>query len=310
MSKASSRSSSAASSTLGLDGLGDLSALLETPVANGRPLELKLDEITEDPHQPRVEFDEESLAELAESIRERGVKTPISVRPVKKGGTGYMINHGARRFRASRLAGLESIPAYVDDDYTDEDQIIENIHRDALRPREIADYIGRKLAQGKAQKDIAKGLGKSKGWVSQHAVLLDLPAPIAAAFSEGRATDVTAIYELVNCHKEDPEGTESWMAAQEISRGTVKQLKEYIATREKTRGAPAKFSKADGRHPNPDEAAPAGTLRKPLIGVECEQKKGTLLYTRRPTKSGYAWVRLHNTEKEVKIDKIKLISLS
>ena len=308
MSKPSSRAS-AASSTLGLDGLGDLSALLETSVASGRPLELKLEEIAEDPDQPRVEFNEESLAELADSIRARGVKTPISVRPVKK-GDGYMINHGARRFRASRLAGLETIPVYVDDDYTDEDQIIENIHRDALRPREIADYIGRKLTQGKQQKDIAKALGKSKGWVSQHAVLLDLPEPIAAAFKEGRATDVTAIYELVNCHKEDPEGTESWMTAQEISRGTVKQLKEYIATREKTRGTPAKFSKVDGRHPDPDEAGPSGTLRKPVIGVECDQKKGTLLYTKRPTKTGYVWIRLHNGEKEVKIDKIKLISLS
>lgn len=307
MSKASSRSS--ATSTLGLDGLGDLSALLETPVASGRPLEIPLEEIAEDPHQPRVEFDEESLSELADSIRARGVKTPISVRPQKK-GQGYMINHGARRFRASRLAGLATIPAYVDDDYNDEDQIIENIHRDALRPREIADYIGRKLAQGKQQKDIAKSLGKSKGWVSQHSVLLDLPEPIAVAFNEGRATDVTAIYELVNCHKEDPEGTVSWMAAQEISRGTVKKLKEYLATREKTRGVPPKFGKVDGHHPDPDKAAPAGTLRKPIIGVECDQKKGTLLYTKRPTKSGYAWVRLHNAEKEVKIDKIKLISLA
>ena len=309
MSKASSRAS-AASSTLGLDGLGDLSALLETPAASGRPLEVNLEEISEDPNQPRVEFDEESLKELADSIRARGVKTPISVRPVKKGSHPYMINHGARRFRASRLAGLATIPVYVDDDYTDEDQIIENIHRDALRPREIADYIGRKLAQGKAQKDIAKGLGKSKGWVSQHAVLLDLPESIAVAFSEGRATDVTAVYELVNCHKEDPEGTESWMAAHEISRGTVKQLKEYIASRGEGRGAPPKFGKADGHHPNPDESAPASTLRKPIIGVECEQKKGTLLYTKRPTKSGYAWVRFHNTEKEIRIEKIKLISLS
>ena len=70
------------------------------------------------------------------------------------------------------------------------------------------------------------------------------------------------------------------------------------------------MGQADGHHPDPDKAAPAGTLRKPIIGVECEQKKGTLLYTKRPTKSGYAWVRLHNAEKEVKIDKIKLISLS
>lgn len=310
MSKPSSRTSAAAAapSTLGLEGLGDLSLLLEAPVAGGRPLELPLEEITEDPNQPRVEFDEESLGELADSIRERGVKTPISVRPVKKGG--YMINHGARRFRASRLAGLKTIPAYVDDDYTDEDQIIENIHRDALRPREIADYIGRKLASGKQQKDIAKGLGKSKGWVSQHASLLDLPEPIAAAFNDGRATDVTAIYELVNCHKEDPEATVSWMAAQEISRGTVKKLKEYIATRESGRGAPPSLGKADGRHPNPDHSSPSGTLRKPVIGVECDQKEGTLLYTKRPSKAGYAWIEINGKAKEIKLEKIKLISLA
>ena len=303
MSKASDRPS-----TLGLDGLGDLSALLETPTVGGRPLELKLEEISEDPNQPRVEFDEESLAELAESIRERGVKTPISVRPVE--GGGYMINHGARRYRASGLAGRETIPAYVDDDYTDDDQIIENIHRDALKPREIAEYIGRKLAQGKQQKDVAKALKKSKGWVSQHAVLLDLPEPIAKAFSEGRTSDVTAIYELVNCHKDNPEATVSWIGAQEISRGMVKKLKEYIADHEKGRDVPPKFGKADGRHPDPDASAPAASLRKPVIGVECDKKKGTLLYTKRPTRDGYAWIRLQNTEKEVKLDKIKLISLA
>lgn len=296
-------------STLGLDGIGDLSALLETPAGANRPLELALEEIAEDPNQPRVEFDQETLSELADSIKDRGVKTPISVRTNPAGG-GYIINHGARRYRASKLAGKETVPAYVDDDYTDEDQIIENIHRDALKPREIAEYIGRKLSQGKAQKDIAKALNKSKAWVSQHATLLDLPEAIAEAFKSGRTTDVTAINELVTCHRENPEATVAWMAEQEISRGTVKKLKEFIATKEKAHGTPPKFNKADGHHPNPDQATPSSTLRKSVIGVECDKKKGTLLYAKRPTKGGYAWVCIESKEREVKIDKIRLLSVS
>jgi ParB family chromosome partitioning protein len=300
---------SSSKSTLGLENLGDLSALLDAPAGGGnRPLDLELSEITEDPNQPRVDFDEETLAELAASIKLRGVKTPISVRPHDVGG--YIINHGARRFRASRLAGKTTIPAWIDADYTDEDQIIENIHRDALKPREIAEFIGRKLSHGMQQKDIAKALGKSKGYVSQYAALLDLPEIIAEAFKTERTTDVTLIYELVNCHKKDPEATTSWMASQEVTRGALKQLKEFIEAREASRQTPSADDPAKSRHPDPDRAAPASTLRKPLIGVECEHKKGTLLYTKRPTKPGYAWVRLHNTEREVKIDKIKLISIS
>ena len=148
-------SSSRPKSTLGLESLGDLSALLEAPAAANRPLELALSEIVEDPNQPRVEFDQETLAELAESIKLRGVKTPISVRP--HDGGGYIINHGARRFRASGLAGKTTIPAWIDSDYTDEDQIIENIHRDALRPREIAEFIGRKLSGAPAGQEDGSG---------------------------------------------------------------------------------------------------------------------------------------------------------
>ena len=295
-------------STLGLDGLGDLSALLETPASGNRPLELDLDEIIEDPDQPRVEFDSETLAELAESIKDRGVKTPISVRT--QDGGGYIINHGARRYRASKLAGKKAIPAYVDDDYTDEDQIIENIHRDALKPREIAEYIGRKLSQGKQQKDLAKSLKKSKAWISQHVTLLDLPEAIAEVFNSGRATDVTAINELVSCYKEDPEATLTWMEKQEVSRGTVKRLRDYIATKEKSKQSAPPVGKAEKQHRNPDQANPASTLRKPVISVGFDQKEGTLLYTKRPTKAGCAWVCIDGKDREVKIEKIRLISLS
>lgn len=295
-------------STLGLDGIGDLSALLETPAGGNQPLELRLDEITEDPSQPRHDFGDDSLAELADTIKARGVKTPISVRPREEGG--YFINHGARRYRASQMAGKTTIPVYVDADYTDDDQMIENIHREALKPREIAEYVGRKLSEGRQQKDIAKALGKSKAWVHQHATLLDLPEAIAEVFNSGRATDVTAINELVNCHKDDPEATDAWMKTQEISRGTVKQLKDYIANREKSKHGTVPGDRAEKRHRNPDQAAPASTFRKPAIGVECDRKNGTLLFMKRPSKDGYAWVCVDGKEREVKIEKIKLLSLA
>lgn len=311
-----------ASSTLGLEQLGDLSALLQPappmdPSATNRPLEILLSDITEDPHQPRTEFDGETLEELAESIRLRGVKTPISVRPRGEGeGSGYIINHGARRFRASRLAGRETIPAWVDADYTEEDQIIENIHRDALRPREIAEFIGRKLSAGRRQVDIAKALGKSKAYVSQYATLLDLPEPIAEAFNAGRTSDVTLINELVKFHAQDPEATVEWMATQEVSRGSMKGLREYIGSRESARKSKKRLGNRGGsaaRHPDPDQGKPSPTLRKPTISVQCGSDQGavgTLLYTRRPSREGYVWVSVGGREKECKIEKVTLVALA
>jgi len=94
------------SSGLGLDSMGDLSALLDAPTASangGGPLLLEMDLIDEDPHQPRTEdnpgFSNESLEELSASIKLRGVKTPISVRDNSDAPGRYIINHGARRFR-------------------------------------------------------------------------------------------------------------------------------------------------------------------------------------------------------------------
>jgi ParB family chromosome partitioning protein len=172
-------------------------------------MDLPLDLISEDPHQPRTKdnpgFSSESLTELADTIRLRGVKTPISVRENPEASGFFIINHGARRARASKLAGKSSIPAFIDNDYNEADQVIENLQRNDLTPREIADFIGRELAKGKQKGEIAKELGKSASFVSQHVTLLDLPDPIAAAFNSGRCRDVTVINELVTAHKKRPQ---------------------------------------------------------------------------------------------------------
>ncbi len=113
--------------------------------------EIDITLISEDIHQPRKEFNQETLRELTETIKLRGVKSPISVRPnPDKPGT-YIINHGARRYRASINAELTKIPAFIDADYSEADQVIENLQRDDLTSREIADFIGRQLAGGAAR---------------------------------------------------------------------------------------------------------------------------------------------------------------
>ena len=119
-------------------------------------LDLELSLIDEDPNQPRREdnpgFSEEKINELVRSITKRGVKTPISVHhhPEKPGR--FVINHGARRFRASKLAGRKTIPALVDNDYTSADQLTENLLREGNTPLEIAAAIGEFLKQGMKKK--------------------------------------------------------------------------------------------------------------------------------------------------------------
>lgn len=124
--------------------LGNLSTLNETSQESGK-LELSLSSIIEDSEQPRTFFNEESLNELAESIKERGVKSPISVRPHPTEPGKYIINHGARRYRASLIAGKTTIPAFIDTNYDLYDQATENIQRENLTAREIAMVIDRAI---------------------------------------------------------------------------------------------------------------------------------------------------------------------
>lgn len=260
-------------SSLGLEGLGDLSALLQQPsgqAAPSGPLELALDLIDEDPGQPRTTFDPESLDELAATIALRGVKTPISVRPNPETEGRYIVNHGARRLRASRLAGKATIPAFVDTDYTEADQVIENLQRDALTAREIADFIGRELAKGKKKSEIAKELGKANSFVTLHINLLDMPELIGQAFSDGRITDVTVVAELMRAYEKWPLAVESWMERpnQEFSRSSVRQLRASLEESEKSAKQDAELEEREllsiaEQEPEPAFAAQAADARDP-----------------------------------------------
>jgi len=193
--------------------------------------EIDIDLIIEDIHQPRKEFNQDTLRELTETVKLRGVKSPISVRPnPDKPGT-YIINHGARRYRASINVGLKTIPAFIDTDYSEADQVIENLQRDNLTSREIADFIGRQLAAGKTRSDVARQLGKTNPYITTHAALLDLPDAIDEVYRSGRCTDVTAIYDLTRLYKANKEEVINWLnlsAPEEISRLDVKHFSKFL----------------------------------------------------------------------------------
>jgi len=140
------------------------SLLEQTPV--GGQVELSLADVIEDPDQPRRHFDQASLEELADSIKKRGVVQPIIVRPKNEAGK-YVIVMGARRYRASQLAGVNKIPAVIrikpSDGY---DQMIENIQRENLLHADIARFIEQEIASGEKPSNIALLLGKPRSWVS------------------------------------------------------------------------------------------------------------------------------------------------
>lgn len=142
-------------------------------------LRLPLDQIRAGPHQPRGEFDETRLAELAASIKETGVLQPIIVRP---GATGYEIVAGERRFRAARLSGLSEIPAIVRR-YSDDEvlvlSLVENIQRQDLNAIDKAQAYRRLVAHlGTTQEEVARRLGLDRSSVANMIRLLELPEEV------------------------------------------------------------------------------------------------------------------------------------
>lgn len=163
-------------------GLGALIDMQPTVQTGGSSLidEIELSNIEANPTQPRTIFDEEALQELATSIKELGVVQPITVREVSAGK--YMIIAGERRYRASKIAGLTKIPAYikrVSDETMMEMALVENIQREDLNAIEIALTYQRLLDDYQfTQEKLSERVGKKRATVANYLRLLKLPAEI------------------------------------------------------------------------------------------------------------------------------------
>ena len=297
------------------------SSMLDNIDGKGQPLELDITLIDEDPNQPRVDFDEDGLKDLANSIKERGVKSAISVRSNPNEAGRYIINHGARRYRASVLVGKTTIPANIDDDYSFSDQIVENVQRADLTPQELAKAVEKLEKDGFKKGDIATRLGKSNAWVTQYSRLNKLPSVIAEAFESGKISDVTVANELAKIYESNPDDVQEVLNnEQEIGRSDVKNLKSFLnseVTEESNNEAQVddkKYTIADQDQPPKlaDEKAIDPTkLKNPKLMGTYQGQLVTLYSLLRPSDTNVVWVKFDESgfDEEAEIDKIKLTML-
>lgn len=316
----------------------DLSALekaFHEPLT-GKPLYLALQDIDEDPEQPRQTFSPDALQEMADSIRARGVKTPVSVRPHPKTPGRWILNYGARRYRGSLLANQQTIPAFVDELHDAYDQVIENVQREALTPMELALFIQKRLALGEKKAEIARNLGKSKAVITWHAALIELPDCLEALYASGKCRSAQYLYELRHLYQAYPTRVETWVQeVGEISRKTLTELTSYLKgnqnvpefkTHKPRVGGddfiPALKPRADESSLNAEnwqaklfkETKPLDkqpTLTGPVLRVSYEQCLARIVLDKRPSKSGWLLIQLEADQsfKEVPAKRCQLIEL-
>lgn len=166
--------------------------------------QIPVDQIETNPYQPRTHFDQEALRELAESIRIQGIIQPVTLR--QTGTNAYQLISGERRLQASKLAGLETIPAYIrkaDDQQMLEMALIENIQRENLNAIEIALSYQRLLSEcSLRQEDLGDRVGKNRSTVTNYLRLLKLPPDIQIGL---RDADISMGHARALISIEDPQ---------------------------------------------------------------------------------------------------------
>jgi len=297
----------------------DLSAL--DNIEPGKPLMLDIENVIEDPNQPRQDFDEKTLQELADDIKERGVKNPISVKPVNSDGY-YIINAGARRRRAAILAGLKQIPGFIDHDFTDYDQVNENEQRENLTPMEMALFIGKRLDSGDKAQDIAKRLKKDNAEITHLKALLDLPDILNEIYRSGRCRSPRFLYDLKNLYNLSPEGAEIVIqflsSGSDITAKSIANLKSSLQPGQQSEGKNVHSAQGndngannilppnetEGTKPtainavgvNSNPTKNTGTedpskIKKPVLMVKHGKRSAVLLLDRQPQKEGHVFIR-------------------
>jgi len=189
-------------------------------------VELKINDISPNEGQPRKDFAEDALQELADSIKENGVIQPIIV---QKKGSGYRIVAGERRWRASRLAGLKVIPAIVrelTDQQTMEQALIENLQREDLNPLEEAYAMQNLLKTHKlSQEQLAKRLGKPRATIANTVRLINIDESLQDFIRNG---DLSAGHAKALLSLKDPEDQRKAADVIIAKDMTVRQAEEYV----------------------------------------------------------------------------------
>ena len=209
----------------------------------GPPHAVPIERLYEDPDNPRTEFPQACIDELADDIRQHGILQPIVVHPANASGR-YRIHFGAMRLRAAKRAGLLHVPiavrAAAADPYA---QVAENQKRCPLSPLDLARFIRGLFDAGDSNATIAKRLGMDLTSIAHHLALLELPPELDRVLKTGRCTSPRTLYELSKLHDEQPDRINALMAGEgEITRSAVAALRAASVSTRAPSAAVAKRS--------------------------------------------------------------------
>ncbi|MCV0440461.1 MAG: ParB/RepB/Spo0J family partition protein [Hydrogenophaga sp.] len=222
------------------------------PVPTGLALMVPIDQLDEDPDNPRKAFPPEAIEELARDIAQRGMLQPIVVSDRNTQGR-YLIRFGSRRWRAAIQAGLTTVPVVFAVGARDAyDQVAENLKRQNLSPLELAQFIRRRVDAGESNAEVGRQLGMDLTTVAHHLALLNLPPVLDQALRSGRCESPRTLHELSRLHEEQPEQVAALVAGTEpITREAVTSL------RYSTRDVTPAVDKPAPTSPRPDKMAQA-----------------------------------------------------
>jgi ParB family chromosome partitioning protein len=197
--------------------------------ATGIPRMVSISQIDEDPANPRSEFPESKVEELADDIRQRGILEALVVHPANEQGR-YLLHFGAMRLRASVRAGLYEVPVIFRDSPADRyAQVAENLKRQSLSPLEMARFIRGEVDAGESQTTIAVRLGMNLTTVAHHLSLLELPPVLEGALKAGRCTSPRTLHELSKLHERQPERVRDLVeSTSELTREAVSTLRAQV----------------------------------------------------------------------------------
>lgn len=197
------------------------------PVPTGLALPVPVDQLDEDPDNPRKEFPAEAIEELAQDIAQRGMLQPIVVSDRNDQGR-YLIRFGSRRWRAAIQAGLTTVPViFAVEARNAYDQVAENLKRQNLSPLELAQFIRRRVDGGESNAEVGRQLGMDLTTVAHHLALLNLPPVLDQALKDRRCESPRTLHELSRLHEEQPEQVATLVAGTEpITREAVASLRD------------------------------------------------------------------------------------
>ncbi len=306
----------------------------------GKPLTLTLESIIEDPNQPRKDFSDSELKALADSIKQYGILQPIIVKIHPDNNEKWIIVLGARRYRASIIAGLESIPVIIRDSSDDFIQVVENELRDNLSPMELAQFIHKKIDEGYKKNEIAQKLSKSASIITEYLALIDCPSCIQAVYDDKRCTSPRTLYTLIKLYEQFPDEVESWCCVTEnITRKTTDELSNCLKNSEPTNNLvetsqdessidtdsqsvkekPTHDIKNEDQNNsdcdtdlNIDTKSFHPKINNPVLLVKHNELTALILMDREPSSNSMIWIKYIETNqiKEIEISKCVLLKLT